>query len=129
MEDTTMYQLKTNNGITKTFESLTDAQEYCASRYCEMSWDAFGGNESTEWHGEPVEGEDDEHDVIGAVIILRHDDLEAWAMRQAEMHAADVRSMGSEPHPRDAENWEGLEPHERAAGRAALVELRDSEAA
>jgi len=122
-----MYKLRTNNGINKTFTSLAAAQEYCDNRYCEMSWDAFRGNESTEWHGEPVEGEDDEHDVIGAVIILRHDDLEAWATKAVEMHAADVRSMGSEPHPRDAANWEGIEAHERAAIRDALAELRDSE--
>jgi hypothetical protein len=124
-----MYKLSTNNGINRNFATLADAQEYCDNRYCEMSWDAFGANGATEWHGEPVEGEDDEHDVIGAVIILRHDDLEAWAMRQAERHAEDVRSMGSEPHPRDAANWEGLEPHERAAVRDALVELLDSEVA
>jgi hypothetical protein len=123
----TMYQLKTNNGINRNFATLADAQEYCADRYAEMSWEAFRGNESTEWHGEPVEGEDDEHCFIGAVIVLRDDDLEAWAMRQAEVHAADVRSMGSEPHPRDAANWEGIEAHERAAIRDALVELRDSE--
>ena len=124
-----MYKLSTNNGINKIFENLSDAQEYCANRYCEMSWDSFRGNESIEWHGEPAEGEDDEHDVIGAVIVLRDDDLEAWAMRQAERHAEDVRSMGSEPHPRDAANWEGIEAHERAAIRDALAELRDSEAA
>lgn len=124
-----MYKLSTNNGITKTFANLTDAQEYCANRYCEMSWDSFGANGATEWHGEPVEGEDNEHDVIGAVILLRHDDLEAWATKAAELHIADVRSMGSEPHERDAANWEGLEPHERAAIRAALRELLDSEAA
>jgi len=122
-----MYQLKTNNGISKCFETLREAQEYCSNRYAEMVWDAYATNGATEWHGEPAPGEDDEHDFIGAVIVLRNSDLRDWARHQAEGHAEDVRSMGSEPHPRDAANWEGIEAHERAAIRDALVELRDSE--
>jgi len=120
-----MYKLSTNNGISKCFETLREAQEYCDVRYCEMSWDVFTTNDTMEWHGEPVE--DDEHDVLGAVIVLRKSDLRDWARHQAEGHAEDVRSMGSEPHPRDAANWEGIEAHERAAIRDALIELRDSE--
>lgn len=122
-----MYTLSTTNGISKCFETLREAKDYCDVRYCEMVWDAFDTNGATEWHGEPVE--EDEHDVLGAVIVLRNSDLRDWAMQQAEKHAEDVRSMGSEPHPRDAANWEGIEAHERAAIRDALIELRDSEAA
>jgi len=60
-----MYTLSTNNGITKTFNSLADAQAYCTKRFAELTWeqfDTYSVGDGLEWHG--FDGDSDEADAI-----------------------------------------------------------------
>jgi hypothetical protein len=124
MEDD-MYTLSTNNGITKTFNNLADAQAYCTKRFAKLTWEQFDAHsvgDGLEWHG--FDGDSDEAD---AIIALDAEELLAWATKQAEMHIADVRSMGAEPSPADAANWEGIEQLERRAIRDAIRDALQAE--
>lgn len=120
-----MYTLSTNNGITKTFDSLADAKNYCTKRFAKLTWeqfDKYSVGDGLEWHG--FDGDSDEAE---AIIALDAEELLAWATKQAEMHIADVRSMGAEPSPADAANWEGIEQLERRAIRDAIRDALQAE--
>jgi hypothetical protein len=122
-----MFTLSTTNGITKTFSTLADAQEYCAARFMELTWehlDVYLGGDGLQWQG--FDGSDD---TAHATIALDAEELVAWATEQAARHIADVRSMGATPSPRDAGNWEGILDIERRAIRRALRDLLEEEAA
>jgi hypothetical protein len=119
-----MYTLSTTNGINKTFDNLSDAQEYCHERFAELNWNDYDGNETFEWYG----FEDYDTSVVSATIVLRRDDLEAWATKAAELHIADVRSMGAAVGASDADEWEGLTYWEREAVRKAIREQLADEA-
>jgi hypothetical protein len=123
MEDD-MYQLKTNNGINKTFGSFSAAKEYCDNRFEILDWNDYDGNEAREWYGFDSPDTND----ASATITLRNDDLAAWAQQAAELHIKDVRSMGAAVGPSDADEWEGLEYWEREALRKAIREQLADEA-
>lgn len=100
-----MYTMTTTNGATKTFRTLTAAQEGAErAAFAELTWERYDENDGPRWLGF------EQSASIDAVAEIREHGIELRIREAfedvAEGHVNDVLSMGIiEPSGRDVEGW------------------------
>ena len=113
-----MYTMTTTNGATKTFRTLTAAQEGAErAAFAELAWERYDDNEGRLWLGF------EEGAALEATAEIREHGIELRIREAfedvAERHVDDVLSIGViEPSGRDVEGW-------HVADLAAILEDAD----